>query len=233
MDIFNAMVSEWAYSWTGVLCDCKHILLESQRVHVCAKEGVLSVLQFLLIVRNWRGFLHCFMNISVKFSFWIDEIKIYDSEATVPVKMLVACVLALPFSSLTVIPFAKIPSSSVSTCNMSMQEIPSTFSFSTSLIFLLTLSCSSLSMNATGWPWRFPDGEVMGVFTSAWASTQMTHRSGHCWAWPDTDPIARLWKERDSLILYLVFRSVRLRGWEYPNKGVIRLTHMINVHAVV
>ena len=74
------------------------------------------------------------------------------------------------------------------------------FCFGQSPKFLLTLSCSSLSMNATGWPWRFPDGEVMGVFTSAWASTQMRHRSGHCWAWPLTDPMARLWKDEDSLL---------------------------------
>lgn len=56
----------------------------------------------------------------------------------------------------------------------------------------LTFSCSSFSRNDTGWPWRFPDGEVTGVFRSAWASTQMTQRSGHCWAWPHTDPIPRL-----------------------------------------
>lgn len=56
----------------------------------------------------------------------------------------------------------------------------------------LTLSCSSLSMKATGQPWRFPDGEVMGVLISAWASTQIRHRSGHCWAWPPTDPMPRL-----------------------------------------
>lgn len=61
-------------------------------------------------------------------------------------------------------------------------------------------------MNATGWPWRFPDGEVIGVFMSAWASTQMTHRSGHCWAWPLTDPIARLGEERHSR-KYLQFPS--------------------------
>lgn len=56
----------------------------------------------------------------------------------------------------------------------------------------LTLSRSSLSMKATGQPWRFPDGEVIGVLMSAWASTQIRHRSGHCWAWPPTDPMARL-----------------------------------------
>lgn len=55
-----------------------------------------------------------------------------------------------------------------------------------------TLSCSSLSMKATGWPWRFPDGEVMGVLMSAWASTQIRQRSGRCWAWPATEPMAKL-----------------------------------------
>lgn len=47
-------------------------------------------------------------------------------------------------------------------------------------------------MKATGQPWRFPDGDVMGVLMSAWASTQIRHRSGHCWAWPPTDPMAKL-----------------------------------------
>lgn len=56
----------------------------------------------------------------------------------------------------------------------------------------LALSCSSLSMNATGCPWRFPDGEHIGVLMSAWASTQMRHRSGHWRAWPLTEPMARL-----------------------------------------
>lgn len=32
----------------------------------------------------------------------------------------------------------------------------------------------------------------MGVLMSAWASTQIRHRSGHCWAWPPTEPMARL-----------------------------------------
>lgn len=65
---------------------------------------------------------------------------------------------------------------------------------------VLTLSCSSLSMKATGWPWRFPDGEHMGVFMSAWASTQMRHRSGHWRAWPLTDPMARLRKKSSAFI---------------------------------
>lgn len=59
---------------------------------------------------------------------------------------------------------------------------------------LITLFCRSLSKNATDWPWRFPEGEVRGVLMSAWASTQIRHRSGHCWAWPSTEPIARLWE---------------------------------------
>lgn len=57
---------------------------------------------------------------------------------------------------------------------------------------LITLFCRSLSKNATDWPWRFPEGEVRGVLISAWASTQIRQRSGHCWAWPSTEPIARL-----------------------------------------
>lgn len=61
-----------------------------------------------------------------------------------------------------------------------------------SLTLLFTLPWSSFSKKDTGWPWRFPVGEVIGVLRSAWASTQMTQRSGHCWAWPPTDPIPRL-----------------------------------------
>lgn len=74
-------------------------------------------------------------------------------------------------------------------------------------MFLLTLSCSSLSMNATGRPCRFPDGEVMGVFMSAWASTQMRHKSGLCWAWPPTDPMARLCKEVSLINIWWLYQS--------------------------
>ena len=62
----------------------------------------------------------------------------------------------------------------------------------------LTLFCSSLSMKATDCPWRLPEGEVKGVFMSAWASTQIRHRSGHCLAWPSTEPMARLRGERSG-----------------------------------
>jgi len=55
-----------------------------------------------------------------------------------------------------------------------------------------TLSCSSLRRNETGCPWRFPDEVVRGVLMSAWASTQITQRSGQCRAWPLMVPIARL-----------------------------------------
>lgn len=71
-----------------------------------------------------------------------------------------------------------------------------------SLTLLFTLSCNSFSRKETGWPWRFPDGEVIGVLRSAWASTQMTQRSGHCWACPPTDPIPRL--EEEDLHQYLL-----------------------------
>lgn len=68
-------------------------------------------------------------------------------------------------------------------------------------MLLLTLSCSSFSKKDTGWPWRFPVGEVNGVLRSAWASTQMTQRSGHCWACPPTEPIPRLEKELYQYLL--------------------------------
>lgn len=55
-----------------------------------------------------------------------------------------------------------------------------------------TLSCSSLRRNETGCPCRFPDEVVRGVLMSAWASTQITPRSGQCRAWPLMVPIARL-----------------------------------------
>lgn len=79
----------------------------------------------------------------------------------------------------------------------------------------LTLSRSSLSIKATGWPWRFPEGDVSGVFTSACASTQMTQRSGHCWAWPATDPIPRLWMRSKWRLINkweIIFKNWR-GGW--------------------
>lgn len=68
---------------------------------------------------------------------------------------------------------------------------------------LLTLSCSSLRRNETGCPWRFPDEVVRGVLMSAWASTQITQRSGQCWAWPLMVPIARLQRTNTVILKVL------------------------------
>lgn len=88
---------------------------------------------------------------------------------------------------------------------------------------LITLFCRSLSKNATDCPWRFPEGEVRGVLISAWASTQIRHRSGHCWAWPSTEPIARLWEwnhhkfchKRSVALLILAFNIPNSTVWDY------------------
>lgn len=82
-------------------------------------------------------------------------------------------------------------------------------------------------MKATGWPWRFPDGELMGVFISAWASTQMRHRSGDCSAWPATEPIARLWEKKDSLLnIWCLYES----SSESMHTGAVHLPVITSQH---
>ena len=94
-----------------------------------------------------------------------------------------------------------------------MQAIQFSFHFNP-----LTLSCSSLRRNETGCPWRFPDEVVRGVLMSAWASTQITQRSGQCRAWPLMVPIARL-QETNMIIEALCLANITSN--KYPHVSAV------------